>query len=124
MTKRTKALRWGTWILTILSVLCLIAPPAYFVIVAAISSTLVIEKLALAATVMVVLILTVIAAVNKLALRSRLWILLIGLYFVLDSFMTPLIVIAICQVLDELVITPLKKFFKDRYTINKEIDRR
>lgn len=123
ITRKSK-LRVGFWVCAILSLLLWIAPPAYFIILAAIQSTLVVEKLALCATVLVVFIMTIYAAINKVVLRSRIWILLIGLFFVLDHFMVPLFVIASTQVLDEMIVSPLKKYFGSRLTIHKEIDKR
>lgn len=106
----------------IISFLLWVAPPAYFIILAAIESTLVIEKLALCGTVLVVFIMTIYAAINKVVLRSRIWILLIGLYFVLDFFMLPLFIVAASQILDEMIFTPLKKYYGTRLTIHKEIE--
>lgn len=121
MTKRYRAL---TWIFLIASVLCNLGPLAFYGIQALCTADLVYEKVALATTVFIVLILSCIALVNKVALRSRLWILLIGLWCCLDNFIAPLIVIACCQTVDELIITPLKNYFNTRLTIHKELDKR
>lgn len=113
------------WILFLIAtILCNIGPLAYYSAKALIVSDLVYEKVALAGTVFVVLILSCIALVNKVALRSRLWIILIGLWCCLDNFIEPLIVIACCQTLDELIITPLRIHFKTKLTIHKELDKR
>lgn len=121
MTKKYKTL---AVIFTILSVLCFIGPVGYFIVAGFISSTLVVEKVALSLTVVIVIILSLVALINKCALRSRIWILLIGLYICLDNIMIPLIIIAVCQVLDELVLSPLAKHFRSKFSINKEIDKR
>lgn len=55
---------------------------------------------------------------------SPLIILMFGLYLVLDYFAPVLIVIGVTILLDELLVSPLHKFFKSRYVINKEIDKR
>lgn len=124
MSDRTKKFKKWYVVCLILSLLAWVVPPAYYVISAFIGSTLLVEKVALGLTVLIVAIMTMVAMVNKLVLRSRIWIILIGLWIALDSFITPLVIIASAQILDELVLCPLKGYFKSRYTINKEIDLR
>lgn len=115
-----------TWcvILTILSCLLWLAPIGIFGFLALMEGTLLYQKVSLAVTVFIVLIMTLISLTSKIALRSRLWILLLGIYICLQNIMTPIIVFAVCQILDELVVTPLKDHFKRKYQINKEIDGR
>lgn len=55
---------------------------------------------------------------------SPLIVLMFGLYLVLDYFTPVLITIGLTIMLDELVVSPLHKYFKSRYIINKEIDKR
>jgi hypothetical protein len=95
-----------------------------YCVVAFVEGTVLVEKVALSMTLLVVAILSVIAWANKLVLRSRLWILLAGLFFVLEAFAMPIIIIGVCQVVDELLVSPIKHRVKVRYTVNKEIDRR
>lgn len=120
----TKKLKRTHAILGLLSLLLNVAPLAVYVIRGLILSDAVYQKLALSCTIIVVAILTAVALVNKIALRSRLWILLIGIYICLDSMITPLIIIAVCQTVDELIVCPLRKHYGARLLINKEIDRR
>lgn len=120
----TQSLKTKYRIFSILSLLLNIGPLAVYVIKALICSTLVYQKIALSMTLLIVLILTIVCLVNKVAMKSRLWIILIGLYICLEHIMTPLIIIGVCQVLDELIISPLKVHYRDRYKINKEIDLR
>lgn len=120
----TKHYRLWYWVFFAFSLLCNICPLAVYVIKSLIESDSTPEKVALSTTVFVVLIMTVISIVNKHAMRSRLWIILIGIYICLDNIMTPLIIIAVCQVLDELVVCPLKHSFQNKLTINKQIDKR
>lgn len=124
MTELTKRYRLLAWVFTILSLLCNIGPLAAYSIQAIITTDLVYEKVALTMTIFVVLIMTLINIVNKTAMRSRLWVVLIGIYVCLDFIMTPLIVIACCQIVDEIIVCPLKNSFKNKYTINKQIDKR
>ena len=124
MSNITNHYRRLYWIFLLVSTLLTICPATVYTIKALIESDLVYEKTSLVLTVFLVLIMTCITIVNKQAMRSRLWILLIGLYISLDYILGPLIVIAICQVLDELIACPLKKSYKNKLVINKQIDRR
>ena len=99
-------------------------PALFFTAQAFIAGTAVASKIALSSTVLIVVILSIVAAANKIAMRSRLWILLIGLFICLDSVIVIVLTIGICQILDELIFTPLKNYYKTKYTINKEIDKR
>jgi hypothetical protein len=121
MTEKYKrlALLW-----TCLSVLLLVGPFTYYTITALVGAALVSQKVALCSTLLIVGIMTVIAAANKTVLRSRLWILLIGLYVCLNNILTPLLIIAVCQVLDELVVAPLAKHYRNKLTISKTLDER
>lgn len=121
MTKKLKA-KYVT--AALISLLLNIGPLLVFTIIAFISGTAIVHKVTLSMTLLVVLIFSIITLVNKTVFRSKLWILLIGLWLCLDNILTPLIVFAVCQVVDELIVTPIKKYYKDRYKINKEIDRR
>ena len=120
----TKKLKVKAAILGVLRVLLNIGPLVFYTILSLIQSDGIGTKITLGCTVTLVLIFSAVAWLNKIALRSRLWILLIGFWLCLDTFLPALIVIATCQVLDELVFTPLHKHYKNRVVINKEIDRR
>lgn len=118
-----KFFRWAA-VLLVLSLLLNIAPIAAYTIKGFVEADLIVEKVALSATVFIVLILSAISWINKTTMRSRIWIILLGLYGCLDVFITPLIIIAVCQVLDEWFINPLYKSCRNKYTINKQIDKR
>ena len=121
MTKRYHRL---SILFSTLSLLLNIAPLATYAIIAMVESDLVTEKIALCMTVLIVGILTAVSLVNKVAMRSRIWIIFLGLYGALDYIMVPLVIVACCQVLDELLVQPLSKRFKQKYSINKELDKR
>lgn len=82
------------------------------------------EKLVLGSSLTFSLILVLLNTLMKYNIRSTLWIIIIGLYYCLDNIMPLLLIIAISTVLDEFLITPLKKKYKLNYTINKQIDNR
>lgn len=121
MTKKLKA-KYVT--AALISLLLNIGPLLVFTIIAFISGTAIVHKVTLSMTLLLVLIFSIITLLNKTVFRSKLWILLIGLWLCLDNILTPLIVFAACQVVDELIVTPIKKYYRDRYKINKEIDKR
>lgn len=121
MTKKYKVL---SLVFGAISILLNIAPLLTYIVIGLFNSTLVYEKVAISLTVLIVLIMTVIAMVNKIAMKSRLWILLIGVYVAMGEIMTAIIIIAVCQILDEIIATPVKKHFKNKYVINREIDKR
>lgn len=123
-SERTIKLRRLTALFTIVSLLLNIAPLAFYTIKALIDADLTHEKVALSMTVFIVLIMTIISIANKIVLKSRIWIIMLGIYICLDTILTPLIIIAVCQIIDELLIAPLKKSFKLRKNINKEMDKR
>ena len=121
MTRYYKRLFWF-W--SFFSILLNIGPVFYYVIKSYLESDLTHEKVALSMIVMVVLIMTAITIINKHALRSRIWLLLIGMYLCLDNIIEPLIVIASCQVFDEIIASPSRENVRQKLTINKQIDLR
>lgn len=120
----TKNYRIKYWIFLIASILLNVTPLVVYTIMALCQGQLIYQKVALTMTVFVVLIMTVISMVNKITLRSRLWLLLIGVYLCIGEILTPLIIIAVCQTVDEIVVHPLKMTYKNKLTISKEIDKR
>lgn len=124
MTLTTYRYKWLSITLSILSFLLYAGPFIIYVLLGLFSDALVVEKVSLVSTILIVGIMTVVASANKMVLRSRLWILLIGLYCCLDNIMTPLIIVAVCQVVDELIVSPLAKYCKNKTSINAELDRR
>ena len=120
----TKKYRRLFWLFTILSLLLNIAAPAYYIFDGLLGDGIIVEKVALSASVFIVILLSAVAYVNKTTMRSRIWILLLGLYVCLDTILTPLLIIAITQILDEWIISPLAKSYHNKLTINKQIDKR
>lgn len=83
-----------------------------------------VDKITLMSLLSVGTILSLVCLINKYTPRCRLWLILIGLYVCLDQFIGCVLVMAITQSLDELIICPLSKYYKNTYKINKEIDKR
>ena len=118
---RKDRLRTGKNVFGILSALCTLGPIIGFGLYALINDSVVVNKVALCFTMLIVLVLSLIAVINKFAFKSKIWIIMIGLYFSLDFMLTPIVIIGCCQIADELIFTPLHKYFKRHYEIRKEI---
>lgn len=124
MNKRTKTFRTLAIVFTVLSLLAMFGPMIYFCGFAFLGGTATVYKVALVSSVAVVMIMTMVSALAKWAARSRIWIILLALFFCLDSFLTVIIVFCVTQILDELVFCPLKRYFWHKHSINSEMDKR
>ena len=120
----TKKYRSTYLALVIVSVILNLFPVAFYVVKAFIESSATYQKVALSSTIFISLILTCVSLLTKVNIRSVIWILFIGLYVCLHSIINMIMFIAIFQVADELVITPLKKMVKNKWIIHKELDKR
>lgn len=105
------------------SIIVLVAPLAYYTIVGFINGETT-EKFTLGITFFTAVILLIINVLFKYHIRSTLWILVLGIYFCMDNILPLLFMVAIGTILDEFVLTPLYRSYKNKYTINKEIDKR
>lgn len=122
-SKVTKKYTKLKWLFRSISFLIMSVPCAYFVVVGFIQGEPV-EKVSLGITAVVALILTLMNLILKANLRSRIWIILLGVSFCLDNFKTLIWIMCISTLLDELVLTPLTKYFTEKASVNKEIDKR
>lgn len=123
-SKTTKKFATLAIIFTVLSFLLLVGPTLFYVIAGLTTATLTIQKVALVSTVAVSLLLTMLCAVNKWVFRSKIWLIVLALFFVIDKFLVMILVFGITQILDELVISPLARYFRNKTSINREIDKR
>lgn len=119
----TKSYRKKYWACTILSWVVTFVPLLVFIIWGFVEGTPH-RKLALGGLMVLAAVLVVINILMKLSLRCVPWILLIGIYICLKEVTLLLIIMAVTTTLDELVLEPLAKSFKNKLTINKEIDKR
>ena len=106
-----------------LSILVLVAPLAYYTILGFINGE-VTEKLTLGITFVIAAILFIVNVLFKYHIRSTIWILVLGIYFCIDNILPLLFMVAIGTILDEFLLTPLYKSYKNKCTINREIDKR
>lgn len=82
------------------------------------------EKVSLGICTLLAIMFVIINIMFKHHIRSTLWIMLIGIYICIDNIIPLLITMAVSTVIDEFVLVPLIKKYKDKYIINKEIDAR
>lgn len=120
----TKTYRFKKNIAFFLSFLCTFGPLIAFVIMGYTQGTETTEKLCLTMTLVTAIILSLIAIMKKIHLRSTVYILMIGLWAALDELLPFIITIGICTILDELIFAPLHKRWKEDYHTHKQIDKR
>ena len=123
MSKETRKYKNLSILFLALSILVLVAPLAYYSVVGFIEGETT-EKFTLGLTFVIAAILFVINILFKFHIRSTIWILVLGIYFCLDSILPLIFMVAIGNILDEFLFTPLHKHYKSKASINKEIDKR
>lgn len=119
----TKSYKCKMIITAILSFLCSFGPLIVFTIMGLAQGEGK-EKIVLAMTIVGAIMISLIAAMKKIYLRSTTFILMIGLWVALDRLLPFILTVAICTIIDELIVTPLYKRFKEDYHTNKQIDKR
>ena len=110
--------------LAIFSILLNFGPLIGYTVFALCSGAAIVQKFALCGTLLVVGIMTLYNVITHTVMRSRLWILLLGLYLCLESILCPLLIVAVCQVADELIISPLHASAVEKRNIHRELDKR
>ena len=106
-----------------LSFFITIVPILIFVVIGFIEGTIG-QKITLGMCLVSVIILVILNLLFKHIPRCGVWIILAGLVYACNNIVPLLLIMAITTALDELVLTPLAKKYKNLYTINKEIDKR
>lgn len=123
MCDRTREAKRGLWVCRLLSVLITLLPVVYYVIKGlADKSISTRQKACLGCMVCLAIILYLINVLMKYSIRSTIWILLLGVYVCLEDILPLILMLAISTIIDEFVLTPLKKHYASVYRINKEID--
>lgn len=122
---RTKKFEGLYRLMAFLSLVCTIGPISVFTIYAIsngeIGSK---QKLTLGLCLLVCVLLVIINTIKKYNLRSPVYIMILGIHTCIQNLTLLFIVMAVTTALDEFVFTPLKREFRTKYTINKEIDAR
>ena len=83
-----------------------------------------VKRVILSMTAISAILLTLINLTFKIHLRSAIYLLMLGIHVCISNITGLIIVMAATTLLDEIVATPLAKHYKQKYTINKEIDAR
>ena len=83
-----------------------------------------VKRVVLSLTAIGAIIFTIINVAFKLHIRSTIFLLMLGIHCCIDNITGLIIVMAATTLLDELVVTPMRKYCEPKYSMNKEIDRR
>ena len=119
----TKKYRKGYWILTVISWALVLGPLVFYVIFGFIRGGTV-EKVSLGITTMAAIALTAFSIVFKKHIRSTFFIILLGIYLALREITVVLIILSVCTILDEFLIAPMQKIYREKLVINSQIDKR
>ena len=122
---RTNHLRVCTYFFSLLSLILTWAPIIIYVAMSYQSVTAnVVDKITLTSLLTVGVIMSIVCLMNRYTLRCRTWLVLIGLWLCLDKILGCILVLAITQIVDELIVHPAANYYRNKLSINKEIDRR
>ena len=125
VSTRTKKLRLIAFIMTVLSVILTIGPLCIYSVKAFTNAQATTsDKCVLLSMLSIGTILSIVCIINKYTPRCRIWLIIIGLYLCLDSILGCILVIAITQVIDELIVGPIARRYREKLHINREIDKR
>ena len=123
-TKITKSYRKKYWISLLISWLLTIGPCLIFFF-KGFAEAETHTKVCMSLIMILSLVMALLMALMKVKLKRTLfWLLLLGAYFGLNSMALAMITMAICNVLDEIIVTPYNHHAREKLSINKEIDKR
>lgn len=106
-----------------LSILMTVGPLMYYMILG-FSVSEPTKKVVLSLTAISAIMLTAINVVFKLHMRSTIFILMLGIHCCIDNITTLILIMAAATLIDEIVLMPMCRYCKSKYSINKEIDKR
>ena len=122
---RTKKLRFCAYLYTLLSFILTWGPICVYTVMAYQSKTAgTTDKFVITSMLTIGVIMSLVCLINKYTLRCKHWLILIGLWVCLDNILGCILVIAITQIVDELIVCPIAKYYRNKLLINKEIDKR
>lgn len=125
MSDITKQYKTKSIIFFWLGILLTFLPLIIFGVAGCVSGTIVLaNKLRLGICFATAILLTVMGVKSKYNCRSITYILLFGCYYVVANIHIVIFVAGVCCILDEFFVRPLHKHYKEKLTINKEIDKR
>ena len=82
------------------------------------------NKIALGMCLLLALIFVLINVIFKHRIRTTIWIIMVGIYVCVNNIIPLLLLMAFSTALDEFILEPLYKSYKEKYKVNKEIDKR
>lgn len=121
---RTKKMRLASIFLTLASILLSVGPLIVYLVLGYTEAQSTVGQITLTAMLGVSVILSLVCLINKYSPRCRMWLILIGLYLCLDNFIGCILILAITQCVDELIVSPMAKRYRELYRTNREIDKR
>lgn len=119
-TKHYKKLRNFFWFLSFLATVL----PLLIYIIIGFKNGSVRQVYTLGVCLTTCIIFTAINLIFKHHIKCTIYILLIGLYVSVGNLVPLFITMGICTALEEFIFTPIYKSCGNKYTINKEIDKR
>lgn len=123
MSKTTKKYKNLHILFYALSIASVLLPLIIYIIIGYATGTRS-SKITLTITCMIGICLSAVNILFKYRVRCSVYFILIGVYYSLDNFLAPLLILGITTALDEFLFNPLAKYYKDKFIINKEIDAR
>lgn len=123
MTPSTKKYKKMRNVAGFFSTICTIGPIIYFIVIAMMAATPV-QKVSIGFIAALSIVMAVVNLCLKVHPRSVFWLILLGAYWVLGNIFELLVVLFITCFLDEILFTPMYKYARNKYSINKEIDKR
>lgn len=123
MSKVTKKYKMLYRTFHLASILVLITPLTYYLVLAVMNAE-VVQKVSLGIMFSMACVLSILNIAFKKHYRSAIWIMLLGIFMCLDKILPLVIMLAVATILDEFILTPLYKKYREKCVINGEIDRR
>lgn len=124
MSKASKHYLTGAIIFTLLSFLCCVGPALYYIVEGYLIAGG-IHRVALCLSVFIALIGSCLCLMTKhISFRSGIWFILLALYFIIENFTPMIILFGATQILDEVLLSPVSRHYRSKFSINREIDKR
>jgi len=124
MSEKTKKCKRMKNLFLTLSLLANFLPLVIYIFKGFIEGETVAHKIGLTTTLMVAAIMTLLNFIFKFKIRSIIWVLLLGIHICVDRLIVLIVLIAICTILDEFILHPAYKKYRERFVINNEMDER
>lgn len=110
--RETKKLKKRMYIFLALSILLTYVPIIVFFFIGFSKSTTV-QKVSLSGVCITAIVLGILSVFKyKSMLKSVIWVVLVGLCIVIENMAVPIIICGICDILSEMICTPIYKYYK------------